>query len=236
MQARRLARLESSVVGAVDHVLACSEEDAARLAVLGRATPLTVIPNAISVTHYDAAQPPAGLPHPALVFTGKMDYRPNVDAVLWFAAEVLPRVREAAPGAHFAVVGQKPHPRLDALRGRPGVLITGQVPEIQPYLSAADVYVAPLRMGSGTRLKLLEAMAMGRAIVSTRLGAEGLGAEAGEHLLLADEPGEFAGAVLSLLGDEARRRRLGEAARQFVRERYDWGAIIPRLEAVYETD
>lgn len=235
IQAGRLGRFEGAAVRNADHVLACSEADAAQLAALGAQTPITVIPNAIQMAAYDASQPSADLPHPALVFTGKMDFRPNVDAVLWFAGEILPRIRAEVPGAHFAVVGQKPHARLGALAGHPGVTVTGRVPAIQPYLQAADVYVAPLRMGSGTRLKLLEAMAMGRAIVSTSLGAEGLNAEPGTHLLLGDTPETFAEAVVSLLRDETRRAEMGARAAVFVRQRYDWAAIIPRLEAVYET-
>jgi glycosyltransferase involved in cell wall biosynthesis len=163
-----------------------------------------------------------------------MDYRPNVDAALWFALEVLPRIQRSVPDAHFTVVGQKPHPRLDRLRELPGVTLTGQVPDIRPFIQAADVYVAPLRMGSGTRLKLLEAMAMERAIVSTRLGAEGLEAAAGEALVIADQPGSFASAVVDLLQDAARRQILGRQASALVRARYDWPVIIPRVEAVYE--
>ncbi len=235
IQARRLERFESLICLAVDHVLACSKTDAVHLAQLQQPTPITVIPNAISVEDYE--QPPAeevDIPRPSLVFTGKMDFRPNVDAALWFASQILPRVREAVPDAHFTIVGQRPHPRLDALRGNPSVTLTGRVPEIQPYIAAADVYVAPLRMGSGTRLKLLEAMAMGRAVVSTRLGAEGLDAVNGRHLLLADMPDDFARAVVALLRNAKRRRDMGESAAALVRERYDWSVVIPRLAEVYD--
>lgn len=234
IQARRLRRFEAAVCRAADYIFACSQTDAHLLGKLSRSTPIAVVPNAIDVAGYDTAQwTPADIPHPALVFTGKMDFRPNVDAVLWFAKDILPHIRRIVPEAHFVIVGQKPHPRLEALRGRPGILLTGAVPHIQPYLAAADVYVAPLRMGSGTRLKLLEAMAMGNAVVSTRLGAEGIDVRDGEHLLLADAPVEFAQAVLALLGDEARRKALGANAARLVRQRYDWPTVIPRVEAVY---
>lgn len=234
IQANRLARFESLACLMADHVLACSEADAAKLRRLGQHTPITVIPNAIQVAAYrDAADEPVDLPHPLLVFTGKMDFRPNVDAVLWFAEEILPPIQAKARGAHFAVVGQKPHRRLGVLRDRPGVTVTGEVPEIQPYIAAADVYVAPLRMGSGTRLKLLEALAMARPVVSTTLGAEGITAEDGQHLLLADTPEEFAGAVLRLLDDPGLGARLGAAGAALVAAQYDWPAIVPRLEKVY---
>jgi sugar transferase (PEP-CTERM/EpsH1 system associated) len=232
VQALRLRRFEAMACGAVDHVIAVSEADAEKLRDLDQPAPVTVIPNAIRVADYAGGQT-ADVPHPALVFTGKMDFRPNVDAALWFADDILPRIRAVNPAAHFVIAGQKPHARLDALRDRPDVTLTGWVPDIQPYIGAADVYVAPLRMGSGTRLKLLEAMAMGRAVVTTTVGAEGIAARDGEHLLLADSAEAFAEKVIRLLTDSARRVALGEAAAALVRANYDWAAIIPRLEAVY---
>jgi sugar transferase (PEP-CTERM/EpsH1 system associated) len=234
IQARRLMRVEAATCRAVDHVFACSDTDAAHLRRLRHRTPVTVIPNAIPTAQYhDADLPEADLPRPSLVFTGKMDFRPNVDAALWFAREILPLIRERVPGAHFAIVGKNPHTRLDSLRGHPGVTITGFVPDIRPYIRAADIYVAPLRMGSGTRFKLLEAMAMERAVVSTRVGAEGIAVAEGKHLLLADTPHDFAQAVVGLLQDEARRSALGSEGAKVVRARYDWSAIIPQVEAAY---
>ncbi len=233
VQAGRLERLESVTTLTVDAVLACSLADAQKLAELRQETPIKVVPNAVDVAAYAPSGEVAEVPHPSLIFTGKMDFRPNVDAVLWFAREILPLIREAIPNAHLTVVGQKPHPRLDALRAQPGVTLTGSVPHIQPYIRAADVYVVPLRMGSGTRLKLLEAMALERPIVSTRLGAEGFDLVDGEHLILADQPDAFARAVVDLLRDDSRRASLGAAAARLVRERYDWSAVIPRVEDVY---
>jgi len=238
IQWRRLIAFESAACRQADHVLAVSGADAQLLRALKHDTPVTVIPNAIEVAAYrlDGAAPTPGvtLPRPTLVFTGKMDYRPNVDAALWFVGEVLPRVRRQIPEAHFAIVGQKPHARLEPLRSQPGITITGWVEDIKPYVAAADVLVVPMRMGSGTRFKILEAMAMQRAIVSTTLGAEGLDVQSGRHLLIADEPASFAEAVVALLRDDARRASLGQAAHTFVAEGYDWGTIIPRLEAIYE--
>lgn len=234
IQANRLARLETDLCRSAQHVLACSGADAKKLARLRHSTPVTVIPNAISVDSYQTdALPPADIAHPALVFTGKMDFRPNVDAALWFAGDILPIIRLQNPAAHLTIVGQKPHPRLEVIQGRPGVTITGYVPDVKPYLQAADVYVAPLRMGSGTRFKLLEAMAMGKAIVSTQLGAEGLDVEHGRHMLLADTDKSFAGAVIALISDPNLRQELGENAARLVKERYDWEAVIPQVEKVY---
>jgi sugar transferase (PEP-CTERM/EpsH1 system associated) len=236
LQTIRLRRFETATCRAVGHVFACSQADADKLRRLRHQTPITVIPNAVEVARYrEPDLPSANLPHPALVFTGKMDFRPNVDAALWFADAILPRIRETIPGAHFVIVGMNPHPRLDPLRGQPGIMITGEVPDIRPYIQGADLYITPLRMGSGTRFKLLEAMAMGKAVVSTRIGAEGIPVEDGRHLLLADTPGAFAGAVIDLLGDAPRRESLGAQGAALVSEQFDWPGIIPRVEAVYRS-
>jgi sugar transferase (PEP-CTERM/EpsH1 system associated) len=235
VQARRLTRFETDTCRMVDHIFACSEADAELLGQLRHQTPITVVPNAIQVQAYqDDSLPTVELDRPALVFTGKMDFRPNIDAVLWFAEGILPLVRESVPEAHFTVVGQRPHARLDVLRDRPDVTLTGFVPDVRPYYRQADVYVAPLRMGSGTRFKLLEAMAMRCAVVSTRLGAEGIDVEHGRDMLLADKPEGFARAVVSLLNDPERRAELGANAAKVVQATYDWSAIIPRAESAYD--
>ncbi|GAB4572081.1 MAG: glycosyltransferase [Anaerolineae bacterium] len=234
VQARRVRAMERAVCNAVDHVIAVSDTDAEHLQRLKADTPITVVPNGISTDLYLQPVPdPVELEQPALVFTGKMDYRPNVDAALWFAEEILPLIRQEIANTHFYVVGQSPHPRLDVLRGQPGITITGLVPRVLPYLQAASIFVVPLRMGSGTRLKVLEAMAAHCAVVSTRIGAQGLGAEDGQELILADTTREFARAVIRLLKDPAQARALGANAQTFARERYDWQVLLPRLKDVY---
>jgi glycosyltransferase involved in cell wall biosynthesis len=167
------------------------------------------------------------------VFTGKMDFRPNVDAVLWFAREVLPLIRQEAVDARFWVVGKDPHPRLKPLLEDPSVVVTGWVDDVRPYIAGAAVYVIPLRIGGGTRLKVPEAMAMGKAIVSTALGCEGFDLVPDQELVIANGPVEFAAAVIALLQDPARREQLGRAARQLAASRYDWQIIVPKLEKVY---
>ncbi|MBN1287799.1 MAG: glycosyltransferase, partial [Anaerolineae bacterium] len=133
----------------------------------------------------------------------------------------------------FVIVGQKPHARLTRLYGAPGVTLTGWVPAVEPYLHAAAVYVTPLRMGSGTRFKVLQAMAAGAPVVSTSLGAEGITVTAGRDILLADTPADFAESVNGLLDHPARRAGLAEAARDLVRRRYDWSVILPPLLELY---
>ncbi len=236
VQWRRLRRYEAEICRRADHVIAVSEADAAALGSLVPGLRPTVVPNGVDVSAYDPKIPPApGMGENALVFTGKMDFRPNVDAVLWFAEEVLPRIREHVPDVGFWVVGQRPHPRLAALRKDPAVTLTGYVEDTRPYIAGAAVYVAPLRIGGGTRLKLLEAMAMERAVVATRLGAEGYEVRDGQELLLADDAETFAAAVVALLRDPARRAVIGRAARRFVEDHYDWSVLAPRVEALYKT-
>ncbi len=234
IQWRRLARFERCVCRLADAVVAVSEADAAALRAWCREVPL-VVPNGVDVARY---HPGLGdtlpLEHPAIVFTGKMDFRPNVDAILWFYDSVWPLVRREAPGAVFYVVGSSPHRALDRLRADPSVRVTGYVADILPYFGGADVYVVPMRIGGGTRLKVLEAMAAGLPLVSTRLGAEGIRLLEGEHALLADDPKAFAEAILCLLRDRARAAALGRAARAFVMAHYAWEHLTPAFEALYE--
>ncbi|MBI1879125.1 MAG: glycosyltransferase, partial [Chloroflexi bacterium] len=192
--------------------------------------PITVVPNGVDLAAY--ANVDEAIPHD-LLFTGKMDFRPNIDAALWFGNYVLPLILAQRPGATFAIVGQRPHPRLDVLRDLPGVTITGSVEDVRPYLTGAKVYVAPLRVGGGTRLKLLEAMVMGVPIVSTTVGAEGFPVVNGQELILADEPESFAREVLDLLDNPGRRARLAKAGRAFAQANYGWDVLIPQLEKIY---
>jgi glycosyltransferase involved in cell wall biosynthesis len=235
LQAGRLAAYERWACRAADAVVAVSEADRDHLRTLaGDDLDIAVIPNCIDTQAYAGEPVPddPALRHD-LVFTGKMDYRPNVDAVLWFAETVWPRLVEGHPGLSWAIVGQKPHPRLASIGRLPGVRLTGRVERIQPYLAGAIVYVSPLRIGSGTRLKLLEAMATGLPIVSTSVGAEGLKATVGRDLLIADNADEQLAAVSRLLETPDERRRLSENARAAAAA-YDWRRVIPRFAALYE--
>jgi glycosyltransferase involved in cell wall biosynthesis len=240
VQWRRLRSYERRACLAADRVVAVSDADAQALrSLLPNLNPI-VVPNGVDLDFYTAPVPALdaerGPGESDLVFTGKMDFRPNVDAVLWFAAEVLPLIRREVPGARLWVVGRDPHPRLAPLREDPAVVVTGWVEDVRPYIAAAAVYVIPLRIGGGTRLKVLEAMAMGKAIVSTTLGCEGFDLTTGRELVIADTPAKVAAAVLALLRDPQRRERLGQAARRFAASRYDWRIILPRLERAYEKE
>jgi glycosyltransferase involved in cell wall biosynthesis len=170
-----------------------------------------------------------------LIFVGKMDYRPNIDAVLWFADKVLPRISVVLPQVCFQIVGMNPHSRLDRLRTQPNIEIIGAVEDVRPYIYAAGVYVIPLRIGGGTRFKALEAMACAKPVVSTSMGVEGLGVQHGEHFILADQPAEFAQAVLALLrnpNSEATGAMCQRACR-FVETHYGWERIVPKFDTMY---
>jgi sugar transferase (PEP-CTERM/EpsH1 system associated) len=234
IQARKLRGFERRISRTANRVIAVSEADAAAVRQLDPALKVHVIPNGVDTTHYRRdAVAPLDLPPHAVVFTGTMDFRPNVDAVLWFAREVLPLVRASVPDAHFLIVGQRPHARLDALRGDPRIVITGGVEDTRPYIAGAAVYVIPLRMGGGTRLKLLEALALEAPIVSTTLGAEGFDLTPGQEIVLSDDAASFAQSIVALINDRTRAAALGREGRSVAVTKYDWQTIVPMFEAVY---
>ena len=230
IQSRRLARFEAEACRRVNHVNCVSVEDAAALQMLVPDLKPVIVPNGIFLSDYiPVTRHPS--PVPQLVFTGKMDYRPNVDAVTWFATDILPLIQREKPESQFIIVGQKPVEAVQRLSERTGVVVTGAVDDARPYIANATVYVVPLRMGGGTRFKLLEAMALKRPIVSTAIGAEGFAVQHGRELLLADTAAEFADAVLILLKDEAKQNALSTAGYEFVKD-YDWEKIVPKVEAI----
>jgi glycosyltransferase involved in cell wall biosynthesis len=234
IQARRIERYEGAMCRQANAVIAVSPEDADALRGFRPDGYVPVVPSGIFVADYTKDTTAADLGPRALVFTGKMDYRPNVDAMLWFHEAIFPAVRREFPDARLIIVGQQPHGRLDGLRADPAVTITGWVDSVQPYLRGSAVYIAPLRMGSGTRLKLLEALATECAIVATTTAAAGLLPEVRAAMRIADDAPAFAGHIIDLLRHPEQRTALGAQSRLEVSRAYDWSAIIPRLLAVYE--
>jgi glycosyltransferase involved in cell wall biosynthesis len=210
--------------------VATSAIDAAAIRSAHPGVPTAVVPNAVDTEHLRPDSSPVD--PEALLFVGSLNYRPNADGVAWFVEEVLPRVRRARPAAVLTIVGRGT-PALLRRLAAPGVIVAGAVDDVLPYLRRAGVVVAPLRVGGGTRLKVLEGLSMAKPVVSTTLGAEGLDVADGEHLLLADEPAEMAGSILRLLADPALGRRLGDAGRALAVERYGWAGAAARLEAFH---
>jgi glycosyltransferase involved in cell wall biosynthesis len=231
IQWRKLVRFEASVCRVVDAVLTVSETDASALRAIASPPRLTVVPNGVDVDYFEWVFERAS--RPALVFTGTMDFRPNIDAVSWFCEDILPHVRKDIPEISFYIVGRSPSHAVLQLGKLPGVVVTGLVEDVRPFFRKASVFVVPMRFGGGTRLKVLEAMASGLPVVSTTLGVEGIESEPGQHLIVADEPASFAKWVVQLLGDRTMRRRIAENARDVVEREYDWRTITPNLEALY---
>jgi glycosyltransferase involved in cell wall biosynthesis len=161
-----------------------------------------------------------------------MDFRPNVDAVTWFVRTVWPIIKQAKPQARFIIVGRRPAPVVEALKAIAGIEVTGRVPDARPYVHQSEVFVLPMRMGGGVRLKLLEALAMGKAVVTTSFGADGVPLMPEREALFADDPAEFARTCLALLDDAGLRRRLAQAGRAFVMANFDWRTIAPQLDGV----
>jgi glycosyltransferase involved in cell wall biosynthesis len=167
-----------------------------------------------------------------MLFVGKMDYAPNVDAVQYFCRHILPAIRRLEPLAHLHVVGRAPATAVRALHTGSDVVVTGTVPDVTPHFDAASVVVVPLRIGGGTRVKILEALSRGKAVVSTVVGAEGLAVEHGVHLAIARRPREFAMRCAGLLADRAGRRALGDAGRRLVEWRYNLDVFQQTVSAI----
>jgi glycosyltransferase involved in cell wall biosynthesis len=230
----KLKRYERLVCRSSNVVLAVSQLDAKALSELGAAGPVTVVPNCIDVGYY--RRNPSTARDPAtILFTGTMDYRPNVDAVRWFALEILPRVAARKPHVRFRIVGRSPTTAvMDLAHHHPAVEVVGAVEDIRPYLFHSTLCVVPIRMAGGARLKILEALAAELPVVSTSMGAEGIDSISGQGVLLADIPEDFAASILRLMDDQELNQQMGLAGRQVVEQKYDWKQIAPRLLGVYD--
>ncbi|WP_313534279.1 TIGR03087 family PEP-CTERM/XrtA system glycosyltransferase [Sphingomonas sp.] len=231
-EARLLLAHERRVADEADASLFVSEAEAALFRARTNAPRIHAIENGIDTVFYDPSHrfEPIGGAGPLLVFTGQMDYRPNIEAVTWFADAVFPRIRHAHPDARFAIVGRAPTPAVEALAERPGVLVTGTVPDVRHWLAAAALVVAPLRLARGIQNKVLEGMAMARAVVASPAAAEGI--DHAGTLCVADGADAFGDAVMRLLDDADSAAALGASARARVIARYSWDARLAPLDAL----
>lgn len=232
LQASRLKRFERYVCQTASVVIAVSDEDRHHLASFGNSS-IYVMPNGIFADDYESTESVQRADR-LLVFTGKMDYRPNVDAIEWFCESILPTLVQSYPDIRLVIVGRNPHSTIQSLSQLDCVEITGWVDSVLPYLQTATLFVVPLRMGSGTRLKILEAMAAGCAVVTTSLGASGLQKQVRDTLAIAENADTFSDVLMSLLADARRREEMGRQAREQVSIHYDWPALIPKLLRAYE--
>lgn len=228
VEAWKMLRYERAAVRRFHHIIAVSETDRRLMAEMTDNSRITVAPTGVDLAQYraiatdDAAEP-------VVVFLGSMDWEANVDGVEYFCREIWPRIRTAVPTARFRIVGRRPVPRVRRLAEDPSVEVTGDVPSVITHLREAAVFVVPLRVGGGTRLKIYEAMAAGRAVVSTTIGAEGLDVNDRQDIVLADDPQAFANATSSLLVDREYRRAIGRAAAAQA-ARFDWPVVVEQFE------
>jgi len=217
-----------------DGVVAVSREDAELMRRDYGLAAVADVPTGVDTDFFRPRGAETIEPH-AMVFTGSMDWLPNEDAIRYFTEEIMPRVRASVPEATLTVVGRNPYPSLLELSRRdPSIIVTGRVEDVRPFMERAPVYIVPLRVGGGTRLKIYEAMAMEKAIVSTSVGAEGLPVEDGKELLLADTPEDFAAAVVRLMRDAGAARELGARAGRAVREKFGWAGVAARFTELCE--
>lgn len=233
-EARVLGAYEAEVARKVDASLFVSEAEAALFRAqsgLG-ADKVLAVENGIDTVRFDPASQFDAVgtgEGPLAVFTGQMDYRPNIDAVRWFAKDILPLIRQRHPQAGFAIVGRAPTDEVRALAALPGVTVTGEVPDVRPWLAAADAVVAPLLLARGVQNKLLEAMAMARPVVASAAAATGIEASPGEHMFVADGAAAMADAVCQVFDDQAAAAKMGNAARAQMIARYGWDARLAPL-------
>jgi glycosyltransferase involved in cell wall biosynthesis len=239
MEFRKMLRYERAAVRKFQHVIAVSENDRALMTKWVDGDRVTVVPTGVDLAQYRPAPNPLDISAPLVTFVGAMDWEPNVDGVEYFCAEVWPAIKAEVPQARLRIVGRNPDRRVqkwasNSINNDNSIEVTGRVPSVVEHLRQSAVIIVPLRIGGGTRLKIYEAMATGKAVVSTTIGAEGLDVHHGHDIMLADDPRSFAQAVIMLLRDPELRRRYENAAAETA-ARYDWPAIGERFSEVLQS-
>ena len=234
-QWRRMLRFEGNALRRFDLVLAVSDADRDtfnRLHPGATVRPIQIVQTGVDTAYFSpmpaATERTDAAPH--LVFTGSMDWLPNEDGMLYFVNDILPRIRTQVPGVTLSIIGRQPTPAVQRLAEQAGIEVTGRVEDVRPHVANGTVYIVPLRIGGGTRLKIFEAMSMAKAVVSTTIGAEGLPVTHDRDIVIADDPAPFADAVVRLIREPDTRGRIENAARVLVVDRYDWSAVAQGFE------
>jgi polysaccharide biosynthesis protein PslH len=234
-QWRKMERFEKDMCRRFDAVIAVSVEDRDQMRKEYSVNAVFDVPTGVDTDFFTPSGKEKVDPH-NVVFTGSMDWLPNEDAIRYYTDQILPKIRRSIADATLTVVGRNPYPSLLELSRRdPSIIVTGRVEDVRPYMERAAAYVVPLRIGGGTRLKIFEAMAMEKAIVSTSVGAEGLPVTDGKELRIADTPEAFAASVVDLLTKPEAARQLGQEAGRIVRERFGWNGVAKRFAEICET-
>jgi polysaccharide biosynthesis protein PslH len=235
LQYERMRDFETQVPRRVDACTVTSENDARTLADLSGVQLIDVIPNGVDTVYYTPyAVWPVPAPSPEVVFVGSFDYAPNIQGAQFLCAKVMPVVWQQFPNVKVGLVGRDPSPAVQILAHDPRVIVTGRVNDVRPYLAASKVVVVPLQIGGGTRLKILEAMAMVRPVVSTTVGCEGIQASPGTNILVGDTTSQLASAIMSLLQDQRLSLAIGQSGRRLIETTYDWTTIGRQLEQVLQ--
>jgi len=226
----RMKAFEEKIWKRCSLIFACSQVDKEEIEKRTGRRQVEVVPNGVAVPVLRVSEEKPF----DLVYTGLIGWKPNEDAVLFFAKQIYPFIKKFLPQVRFWIVGKGPSPAVKALEKEGTIHVTGAVAHVEPYIEKGGIIVVPLRIGSGTRLKILEAFALKKAVVSTTIGCEGLEVTHGKDILIEDDPQKFAGAVISLLEDGPTRKRLGEAGRKLVEEKYSYEVIGKQIEAIIQ--
>lgn len=229
IETRKMRSYETFACNTTAATIAVSDKDAQMLQKTSPRARISSVPTGVDIDFFKPDTDIEPLAN-SLVFSGSMDWQPNEDAMLFFMQSILPIIRADIPTATLSIVGRNPSELLRKVAKQCDVNISGTVPDIRPWLSRASVYIVPLRIGGGTRLKIFEALAMAMPVISTTIGAEGLELSDGIHLQRADSPEEFASQVIALLGDETRRQALGAAGRLLMETHYGWNRVAQHFE------
>ncbi|MCB0064289.1 MAG: glycosyltransferase [Caldilineaceae bacterium] len=232
LEARRLRRYEVQVLPHYAGAVVCSQDDQMITNRQSNSLPVTVIPNGADTAYFQPVRQPDKAP--TVLLLGTMHYYPNVDSVHYFFETMYPALRARFPDLQVFIVGHQPPPEICALANQPGVTVTGSVEDVRPYMARSWLLAVPLRLGGGTRLKITEAFAAGLPVVSTTIGAQGLTAQAGQHLLLADEPHSFITAIEQILTTPPLAQQLAVAGRRLAESAYSWQALGEQFATVCE--
>ena len=229
----KLKKYENRICPKFDINLVVSELDKERLLNIALNSKIAVIPNGVNINYFKPLN--SKIKRHNIVFAGRMNAYPNEDAVIWFLKEIWPLLKKEVPDATFTIAGRNPTPRIKKFaKNDPSILVTGYVDDIRPFIAQAEVYICPIRDGGGTKLKILDAMAMGKIIVTTTIGAEGLGVIHERHVLIANDPKIFASQVLLVFNNPDLRKYLSQNARQLVKKEYSWEIIGKKLNSLYQ--
>lgn len=236
-EARCLSQYEHRIAETFDHLLVVSEQEKNIFLQGLMATNLTVVTNGVDLDFFNPEHPRRHQAQkPTLVFTGAMDYWPNIEGVQWFVEKIFPRIRAVVPDTNFYIVGSRPTAEIRRLERIAGIVVTGFVEDVRDYLAAADVCVVPLRIARGIQNKILEAMAMGKPVVTTSQAFEGIKAVPGEEIITADGEDTFAAAVIGLLQDGRKAGIMGAKARQCMETHYSWDRNLSMLDGIFKTN